>query len=132
MQKQLVFGARIALGIVYFVFGALNGVFQFFAPPDPGPAGAAFLGALMETGYFFPVLKLTEFVGGGLLLANLAVPFALILLAPLTVQILLFHGLLAPSGIFLAAMITVLHVYLASAYWNDFKGLFGRGGASRD
>ncbi len=37
--------------------------------------------------------------GGVLLLANRFVPLALVILGPLLVNILLFHGLMAPEGI---------------------------------
>jgi hypothetical protein len=44
-------------------------------------------------------------------LLNRYVPLALTLLAPIVVNILLFHILMAPSGLPLAVLVTVLWVF---------------------
>ncbi|MBC7457448.1 MAG: DoxX protein, partial [Bdellovibrionaceae bacterium] len=59
-----------------------------------------------------------------LLLSNKAVPFALLLLAPITINILLFHGVLAPAGLALPIIILLLQVYLASTHKAVYKPLF--------
>jgi uncharacterized membrane protein YphA (DoxX/SURF4 family) len=103
--------ARILLGLIFFVFG-LNGFLHFIPmPPMPEEAGAL-MGALAATGYFFPVLKITEIVSGALLLSGLFVPLALILLAPIVVQIFLFHAVLAPGSMALPIVIVILQAYL--------------------
>lgn len=115
--------ARILLGLIFFVFG-LNGFLNFLpAPPMPEAAGA-FAGALAATGYMFPLIKAIEVLVGVLLLTNKFVPLALILLAPITLNIVLFHGVLAPAGIALPVIIVLLHVYLASTYKAAYKPLF--------
>ena len=115
--------ARILLGLVFFVFG-LNGFLHFLTmPPMPEEAGAL-MGALGATGYFFPVLKIVETVSGALLLSGMFVPLALILLAPVIVQIFLFHAVLAPGGIGLPIVIVVLEAYLGFvAYRSSFSGV---------
>jgi hypothetical protein len=55
------------------------------------------MGGLAPAGYFFPVLKATEVICGLLLLANFFAPLALVILAPIMIQILLFHSFLAPG-----------------------------------
>ena len=111
-MKKLPLIARILLGLIFFVFG-LNGFFNFLpAPPMPDKA-AAFAGGLMASGYFFPFLKATEVLCGALLLAGAMVPLALVVLAPIIVNIILFHGFLAPSGLPLALVIAALEAYLA-------------------
>lgn len=113
MNKKLIeLIARILLGLIFFVFG-LNGFFQFIPmPPLPEPA-MNFMGALMATGYFLPVLKATEVVAGLMLLSGFYVPLALILLAPIIVQILLFHTFIVPD---LAMPIFILILELVLAY----------------
>src|SRR5262245_30910283 len=61
--RHLATAGRIVLGLVFFVFG-LNGFLDFIPPPaEPIPAGAmAFAGALLQTGYMFPLIKGTEVV----------------------------------------------------------------------
>jgi uncharacterized membrane protein YphA (DoxX/SURF4 family) len=113
--------ARFVLGACFFVFG-LNGFFNFIPPPSTlPPAGAmAFAGALMQTGYMFPLIKGTEVVAGALLLCNRFVPLALALLAPVVVNIALFHALLAPEGGVIAASVLALELYLAWAHRRAF------------
>ena len=104
--------ARVLLGLIFFVFG-LNG-FLNFIPPQPMPDGAmAFVTGLMGAKYFFPFLKATETICGALLLANAMVPLALVVLAPIIINIFLFHAFLAPSGLPLPLVIGVLEIYLA-------------------
>lgn len=106
--------ARVLLGLVFFVFG-LNGFLHFLpAPPMAGPAGA-FAGALAATGYMFPLIKGTEVIAGALLLTNRFVPLALALLAPVVVNIFLFHTVLTPPNP-VACVVLVLEVFLAWSY----------------
>ena len=103
--------ARLLLGLIFAVFG-LNGFLHFLPmPPHEGAAGA-FIGGLAAAGYFFPLLKATEIVAGLALLANRFVPLTLVILAPITINILGFHAL-APEGLPMALLILLLHVGLA-------------------
>lgn len=104
--------ARIILGLIFFVFG-LNGFFHFIQPPPMGEEAMAFMGALFATGYFFPVLKIFEIVSGALLLSGRFVPLALLFLAPIVLQIFLFHVFLSPdAGFPLAILVLILELYL--------------------
>jgi putative oxidoreductase len=118
--------ARILLGLIYFVFG-LNGFLNFIPPPAVMPEGAtSFFMALMGTGYFLPLLKTTEVVCGALLLARVAVPLALVILAPITLNILFFHFFLTPGleNLIMPVAMVALHVYLGTSYWGRYRPLF--------
>lgn len=120
-KNLVVAGARALLGVLFTVFG-LNGFFGFLPAPElPEPAGA-FLGALVGTGYLLPLIKGTEVVAGLALLSGRAVPLALTVLAPITVNILLFHLLLAP-GLGIPLVILALQLFLAWAYRSSFRGV---------
>ena len=69
-------------------------------------------GALFATGYMIRLVAGTQLVAGVLLLANRFVPLALLLLAPVIVNIVAFHLFLAPDGLPLAAIVLVLEVAL--------------------
>ncbi len=115
-------GARILLGLIFTVFG-LNGFFHFLpVQPMPGAAGA-FIGALLATKYMFPLIKSVEVAAGVALLANRFVPLALVLLAPVVVNIALFHAVLAPSGIGMALVIVALGLYLAWSHRHAYRPL---------
>ncbi|MEO5668133.1 MAG: DoxX family membrane protein [Bdellovibrionota bacterium] len=130
MNKKIAFGARILLGLIYFIFG-LNGLFNFLpmTPPPMPEAAMAFFGGIMKTGYFMPVLKVTETICGALLLSGFAAPLALVILAPITLQIFLFHSMLTPGlgNIVMPLVMAVMHVVAATAYWHLYRPLFTKG-----
>ena len=104
--------ARVLLGLVFFVFG-LNGFLHFIPQPPHEGVAAAFLGGLGASGYFFPLLKTTETLAGAALLANRFVPLALVVLAPILVNVFAFHAALDRSGLGLAIVLVALEIGLA-------------------
>jgi uncharacterized membrane protein YphA (DoxX/SURF4 family) len=117
--------ARIVLGLVFVVFG-LNGLLHFLPQPPVPAAAGAFAGALAASGYFFPLLKVTEIAAGALLLAGVFVPFALTLLAPIIVNIVAFHLFLAPGNYGVVGLILAAELYLAWTHRAAFAPLFVR------
>lgn len=118
-MKHLPTIARYLLGLIFFVYG-LNGFLQFLPQPELNAEAGAFLGALAATGYMFPLLKILETLAGLALLTNRFVPFALLVLAPITVNILAFHAALDPAGIAVGLLAFLLNVYLLFAYKKYF------------
>lgn len=117
--------ARVLLGLLFFVFG-LNGFLNFIPTPpkDAMPAGlVAFSEAMMKTGYLFQLVKGTEVIVGLLLLLNRFVPLALVVLAPVIVNIVAVHAFLAPSGLVMGVVILALELYLAWAYRSAYRGM---------
>ncbi len=115
---------RVLLGLLFFVFG-LNGFLHFMPNPPPTPAAGAFFGALIATHYMFFLIFGTQVVGGALLLIGVAVPFALVLLAPVVVNILFFHIFLSPDLLPMALLVAALELFLAWYYRAAFAPLFG-------
>ena len=70
----------------------------------------------------FPLIKGTEVVSSILLLSNRFVPLALTLLAPISINILLFHVVLAPAP-GLALFIIAAQLFLAWAHREAFRGV---------
>ncbi|MXX62771.1 MAG: DoxX family protein [Holophagales bacterium] len=123
-MKHLPTIARILLGLV-FVFGGVTGLFEL-AEPEMGEEGTAFMGAIMDTGYLWPVLKVTEIVCGVLLILGMFVPLALVVLAPVALNILLFHIFLEPSGVAIGLFLVVLGLYTAHQHRESFSGVLKR------
>lgn len=114
---------RSLLGLIYLVFG-LNFFLHFLPmPPPPAEPGAAegFMGGLFQAGYFFPMVKGLEVLLGGFLLLNFFTPLSLIILAPISVNILLFHTFLAPENMALSILMVLLHIYLLWAYKKSYQ-----------
>ena len=121
---------RMILGLIYFVFGLMGLIFASKMTPPPMPeAATAFMKGMMSAVYFLPVLKLTEIIGGFLILTGIAAPFGLIILAPVTLQIFLFHTFLTPGikEAVLPSIMVLLHVIAIFNYWKVYRQLFSRG-----
>ncbi len=121
-MKYAILITRILLGLAFVVFG--SNIILHFLPMQPmaGNAGL-FMQAVGTTGYM-KVIGLVQIVGGLLLLVGRFVPLGLTLLAPIVVNILLFHLFLAPSGIPVALLVVVLEGFLLFAYRASFLGIF--------
>lgn len=120
MNSKLVLAARILLGLVFFVFG-LNFFLHFIPQPPMPEAAGAFAGAMFATGYLFVLLKVVEVASGLLLLSGRFVPLALALLAPIVVNIVLFHAFLAPAGIAVPLLVLALELFLAWSYRSAYR-----------
>lgn len=119
-KQKLPIVARVLLGLIFVVMG-LNGFFGFLPMPPMPVAAGEFMGALAATGYMMPLIKITEVVGGLMLLSGRYVPLGLTLLAPGIVNIVLFHVFLAPASLPLAILILALEIYLAYSYRDVFR-----------
>jgi putative oxidoreductase len=122
-MKYVIIIARVLLGLVFAVFGS-NAFLHFIPmPPLQGQAGA-FLGALVSSGYIYPIAILQ--VAGGLLLLLGArfVALGLTLLGPVIVNIVLYHIFLDQSGLPMAIIISILALFLLWVYRYKFPAIF--------
>ena len=113
--------ARFLLGLIFLVFG-LNGFLHFIPMPPPTGVAGQFISALFVS-HFLSVIFVIQLIGAVLLLVNRFVPLALTLLAPIIVNVLLFHILMAPSGLPLALVVTVLWVLVFLSVQSAFSAL---------
>ena len=116
--------SRLLLGFLYLVFGL--DYFLHFIPYQPlhtGKAGA-FIAGLKGTGYFYPMQKVIQITGGLSLLTNRYAPFFAVVLFPISLNVLLFHTLLVPSGWLMGVFLMVPNLLLGYAYRKYYKGLF--------
>ncbi len=116
---------RRVLGCILLLFG-LNILLPhpFIPLPELPQSAAAFMSSLAATGYLLKTVALLEILIGSLLLFNKWVAFSLILLAPISLNILLFHFFLDASGVAGALIVAVLNGILIYKYWSSFKSLF--------
>jgi uncharacterized membrane protein YphA (DoxX/SURF4 family) len=121
VRRYLPAAGRILMGALFLS----SGLFGLLAAPQatPGlPEGAiAFTDSLMKTGYMLPLISGTQAVVGALLLVNRFVPLALALLAPVVVNIVVFHLFLEPHGLGLAIVVAALEIYLAGVYRETYR-----------
>lgn len=123
-MKYVTISARVLLGFVLVA----SGIAFFFTTPPPleGTVGEFFKG-LVATGYFLYLLKGAEIVCGLFLLSGFFVPLALVILAPIVLNIFLVNVFMMPENIPLATALGLLEAYLAffsREYSPVIKGLF--------
>jgi putative oxidoreductase len=116
--------ARYLLGLIFLTFG-LNGFLHFIPMPPPTGVAGQFFGALFVS-QFYVVIFFLQIVPGLLLLVNRYVPLALTILGPVIVNILCFHIFMAPAGLPLAAVVTVLWFVTAWSVRSAFAGILQR------
>ena len=116
---------RIALGLALVIFGA--NMIHHFIPmdqPDMNTEAGKFMYSLGATGYIFPVVGFLEVIIGAMLLLKKWVAFALILLAPISINILLFHLFLDIPGLSIAVIVVVFNAVLIFKHCQQYKHLF--------
>jgi len=123
-MKIAVLIARILLGLIYLIFGL--DYFLHFIPYQPVHTGAAgaFIAGLKGTGYFYPMLKVIQIAGGISLIFNRYAPFSAVVLFPVSLNVLLFHTVLVPSGALMGITLIVPNLFLGYAYRKYYSSMF--------
>lgn len=109
-MKKVTIAVRILLGLIFL----FSGISFFFTTPPPleGPMADFFKG-MAATHYFFYLLKGSEIACGLMLLSGYFVPLALVVLAPIILNIFFVHSFLVPQGLPLAIVLVIFESYLA-------------------
>ena len=117
---------RLLLGLIYLIFGL--DYFFHFIPYQPNHTGivAAFKTALKDVGYFYPMIKSIQIVGGLSLLINRYAAFSAVVVFPISVNVFLYHTILVPSGWLMGVLLIVPNIFLGFAWWKYYKGMFVR------
>ena len=107
--------ARAVMAFIYLLYG-LNYFFHFFhAVLPPGRAGD-FEGGLIRSGYFFEYMKGMQIAAGIMLFTNRYVPFILVIMFPVSINIFLFHIFLLTRGIIVATILIWANSFLLYVY----------------
>ncbi|MCF6168379.1 DoxX family membrane protein [Lutibacter sp.] len=123
MNSKLTMVLRIILGLALVVFGA-NKFFGFIPNMEMPAAAGNLMSAMMESGYMLKLVGVTEIIVGLLLLIKKWVPFALIVLAPISLNMIFFHIFLAPAGMAPAVIVAIINILLIYDNWGKLKILF--------
>ncbi len=102
---------RVLLGLIFVVFG-LDGLVHFMPLPPMPPPARAVIDVLMSYG-IFQLAKGIEIAAGLMLLANVRVPLAVLLLAPVVVNIAWFDAALDPMSLPVVVLLVGLMAMVA-------------------
>ena len=114
--------ARSLLGLIFVVYG-VNYFVPFVSLPATSPEGQELLDAFAASGFFLPLLRITQIVAGAALLASRFVPLALVVIAPIVVNIVLYDIFLDPAGLPMGILMLALLSFLGWAYCDDYERL---------
>jgi hypothetical protein len=114
---------RYLLGLIFFVFG-LNGFLHFIPMgPIPNPVAMQYF-TVMVASHYMAIVSSLQILTGLLLLIGRYVPLALAVSGPIIVNIVIFHALMAPSGLPLAIVVVILWILAALGVRSAFAPLF--------
>lgn len=115
---------RILLGFLFLIFGL--DYFLHFIPYQPHHTGnaKAFKDGLRAAGYFYPLQKVIQILGGISLLINRYAPFSAVVLFPISLNVFLFHTILVPSGWLMGVFLLVPNTFLGFSYRKYYSSMF--------
>ncbi len=124
---------RIGLGLMLLAFG-FNKFFWFLQDFNftGFPEAEYLFDALRYSGddpnagkgYIMHLVGLTEIVVGLLLVLKKWVPFALVMLVPISINIVLFHAFVNLPNIGPAILVALVNAYLIYRNWDSYRPLF--------
>ena len=125
MNSKFTLVIRIILGLGLLLFGLAKLVQFNFMPTHIYTGDAAvFIDSLSNSGYILKFIGILEIFIGLMLILNKWVPFVLLLLAPISINILLFHLFLDSPGLILALVVILLNIILIYKHWKLYRPLF--------
>jgi putative oxidoreductase len=121
-MKIAVIIIRVLIGLL-FLFASVTYFLNVFPPQEmPGNAGT-FMKGLEAAGYLLPLVKAIELLCGIAFVTGRFVPLALVLIAPIAINILLVHAILLPEGLPIAVLLVAGLIFLAYADFDKYKPL---------
>jgi uncharacterized membrane protein YphA (DoxX/SURF4 family) len=122
-MKIAVIILRTLMGLL-FIFASLTYFLNLIPVPEMTGPIKTFNEGLAAAPYFMTLLKTTELVCGILLVTGYFVPLALVLLAPVIVNIFFVHATMAPEGLPTAIIVVLIEAFLGYAYRKSYAPLF--------
>jgi putative oxidoreductase len=120
MNAKIIMVLRIVLGLAYLVFGA-NFFLHFLPmPPMAGDPGV-FMGVMFKSGWL-TFVKVLEILAGISLLSNQYSRLSAIIIMPITINIFLFHLLVAGNPV-MGIIMVLINAAILYGYKEDFKGV---------
>jgi uncharacterized membrane protein YphA (DoxX/SURF4 family) len=120
--SKAAFVSRVLLGLL-LISGGVNNLLARNPVSNPTPEGDWFLGVLKQTGYLLHTVAFTEILVGVLLLSGYYLSLALAVIAPVMVNILLFHVFLQLAGVEAALVAAILYGHLVYVHRHRFSGV---------
>jgi putative oxidoreductase len=113
---------RVLMGLL-FLFASITVLFNLFPQPELTGKVKVFMDGVNASRYLLPLIKITELLCGIAFVTGYFVPLATVVIAPIIVNIFLFHVFVDTSGLPVAVFLVLANLFLAYANWDKFKPL---------
>ena len=115
-MKIAVIIIRVLLGAMY-LFASVSYFLKLMPEGQQMSADqTTFMAGVMVTGYLMPLIKITELIGGTLLIFGRTAPLAAIIVFPVTLNIFLYHAYLGPKELPMVSVMLLFNLFLFFAY----------------
>lgn len=121
-MKVAVIIVRMLMGILFLV-SVIGFFFKLMPQPELQGNAELFVTGLGASGYLMPVVKVIELLCALAFLSGRFLPLATVVIFPVTVNILLFHGFLAPEGMIIPILLFTGNLFLAYAFRKSYQPL---------
>jgi len=121
-MKTLTLITRSLLGIL-LIFASVVVLFDLIEKPELTGNSKVFMEGMEASIYLFPLIKITELVCGVALLSGFFVPLAATILAPISINILLYHSFVDPTGLPVAIFMFSANIIIALSHWGKYKAI---------
>lgn len=111
---------RTLMGLL-FLFGSITYLFQLLPQPELTGNVKLFMDGALATGYLMPLIKITELICGLAFVTGLYVPLASVVIAPIIVNIFLFHTIVDPTGMPVGIFLVFANSFVAYSNWDKYK-----------
>lgn len=111
------------LGLLYVAASVLV-LFNLAPQPELSGAPKEFMEGMNATGYMLKLIKITELVCGASLVSGYYVPLALVIIAPVSLNIFLYHAFVMSEGLPAAVFILLATAFLGFSYRERYAELF--------
>jgi putative oxidoreductase len=121
-MKIAVIIVRTLIGLLFLV-SAIGFFFNLMPKPALGEGAMAFVMGLGASGYLMPLVKVIEILCAIAFISGRFVPLATVVIFPITLNILLFHAVLAPEGVAVPIFLFIGNLFLAYAYRKNYESI---------
>jgi putative oxidoreductase len=113
---------RTLMGLL-FLFASITVLFHLIPKPELTGVVKTFNDGLDSVGYFWPLLKITELCCGILFVVGRFVPLATVVIAPIIINIFMFHAFIDHTGLAVAIFLVLAEIFVAYYYRAAYSGL---------
>lgn len=119
-MKIAVIVVRVLMGLL-FLFASISVLFNLIPQPELTGKTKSFMDGVNASVYLMPLIKITELLCGIAFVSGFFVPLATVVIAPITINILLFHIFVDTAGLPVGVFLVLANLFLAYAYWDKFR-----------